>query len=116
MESAVNIAKVIIDYIGGVDVLYATMAALAASHIYMLVAGKNIYDRATRIIPYVAGPIATMSMLGVSWRSLHVGVVCGLVGSLLRFAAFSYLNRKDAPNWQVRIAGVVGGTQNVRDM
>ena len=101
-----NMIKFWLDYAGGVDVVWLILIALAGTQLFkMLMKAFAISNPdAVRPVPYVIGSVAGLILIGYSSRGAMLGLACGMLSSLMFFAALSWLERDAAPTWQVKIA------------
>lgn len=101
-----NTIKFWIDYAGGMDVAWVVLIALAGTQLFkMLLKAFSISNAdAVRPVPYVIGSIAGLAMVGFTSRGAMVGMACGMLSSLMFFAALTWLERDGSPSYQIKIA------------
>jgi len=101
-----NTIKFWLDYAGGIDVVWLSLIALAGTQLFkMLIRSFGVEDpMAVRPVPYLIGAFAGLLMIDFSPRGALIGLGCGMLSSLMFFALLSWLERKDAPGWQVKIS------------
>lgn len=101
--------KIILDYLGGVNVLWLILVCLAGTQLFkfLLAAFHVNQPMAVRPVPYLIGALSAGSFIEHSTRGVMIGVACGMVSSLGYVVLTSYADREDAPAWQRKIAAFI---------
>ena len=102
----IDTMKNIVDFLGGIDIIYTILICLAATQLWkMLLDSFGRLDiRAVRPFPYLAGSFVGLAMVEFSTRGVLIGVVCGMVSSIGFFGVVAWLDREASPSWQKAIA------------